>query len=140
MQIVLLTVELAHSHIQVCRSAQYRLALLCGKLQCLLVCTHCLGETTLRNPYISSGDCATDCVREVPGLVHPRHALGIRPVRCLEIPTRPVCESQERRCRSAPQMVFLRYELERPPGVCHGLGHIASSQGLPGTVYGDRTW
>ena len=109
------------------------------KLQCLLVGAHRLVETTLRNPDIRQGDGATDCVRDVPGLLQLRHALGIRPVRCLEIPARPGGESQERRCRSALEMVVLRDEVERPPGVFHGAGHIAQSQGLSGTVHGDRT-
>ena len=139
MQIVMLTVELAHSHIHVCRSAQRWRALLCRKLQSLLIGTHCLAETTLRNPYIRQGDCATDCVRDVPGLLQTRHAIGIRPVRCLEIPARPGGKSQERRCRSAREMVILRCEVERPPGVFHGVGHIALSQGKCGTVHGDRT-
>ena len=72
-----------------------RRALLRRKLQCLLVGTHGLAETTLRNPYIRQGDGATDCVRDVPGHLQMSHALGIRPVRCLEIPTRPGCEPQE---------------------------------------------
>ena len=73
-------------------------ALLCRKLQSPLIGAHCLAQTTLRNPYISQGDGATDGVREVPGPLHQSHAVGIRPVRCLEIPTRPGCEPQERRC------------------------------------------
>src|SRR6266700_1635937 len=108
MQIVMLTVELTHSHIQVCHSLQDRLAQLQSILQSVLVGTHCLAETTLRNPYISQGDCATDGVREVPGSLHTCHAIGIRPVCCLEIPVRPEGESQERRCRSAPQALLLR--------------------------------
>ena len=31
-------------------------------------------------------------------------------------------------------MVVLRYEVEHPPGVFHGVGHIAPSQGQSGTV------
>ena len=104
-------------------------ALLRRKLQCPLVGAHRLVETTLRNPYIGQGDCATDGVRDVPGPLQTRHAIGIRPVRCLEIPARPGCEPQERRCRSAPEMVVLRYEVERPPGVFHGAGHIAQQPG-----------
>src|SRR6266853_462920 len=114
-------------------------ALLCCKLQSPLIGAHCLAQTTLRNPYISQGDRATDGVRDVPGPLHPRHAIGIRLMRCLEIPTRPICESQEPRCRSAPEMVILRDEVEYPPGVFHGVGHIAQSQGTCGTVNGDRT-
>ena len=74
-------------------------ALLRRQLQSPLIGAHGLAETTLRNPYIRQGDGAPDYVRDVPGLLHTRHALGIRPVRCLEIPARPGCESQERRRR-----------------------------------------
>ena len=52
-----------------------------------------------------------------------RHAVGIRPVRGLEIPARPGGESQEPRCRAAPEVVILGDEVERPPGVAHGAGH-----------------
>src|SRR6266545_2875933 len=138
MQIVTLTVELTHSDVHVCRSPQERLALLRRKLQCLLVGTHCLVETTLRNPYISPGDCAPDCVRDVPGPLHMSHAIGIHAVGGLEIPARPECESQERHCPSTPEMVVLRDEVERPPGVCHGAGHIAQNEGLSRTPHGDR--
>ncbi len=106
-----------------------RLALLRRSCNALLIGAHCLVETTLRYPYIRQGDSAPEGVREVPGPLHPCHALGIRPVRCLQIPARPGGESQEPRCRSAPEMVVLRCEVERPPGVCHGAGHIAQSQG-----------
>src|SRR2546423_13890960 len=92
-QIVTLTVELAHSLVRGCRSPQHMRTLLCRKLQSPLIGAHCLAQTTLRNPYISQGDGATDGVREVPGPLHQSHAVGIRPVRCLEIPTRPICES-----------------------------------------------
>ena len=53
-------------------------ALLGRKLQCLLIGTHRLAETTLRNPDIRQGDCAPDGVRDVPGPLQMRHALGIR--------------------------------------------------------------
>jgi hypothetical protein len=36
-------------------------------------------------------------------------------------------------------MVVLGYEVERSPGVCHGLWHIAPSHGQSGTENGDRT-
>ena len=36
--------------------------------------------------------------------------------------------------RAAAEMVVLRDEVERPPGVFHGVGHIAQRQGLSGTV------
>ena len=101
-QIVMLTVELAHSHVHVCRSPQYRLALLRRKLQSPLIGTHRLAETTLRNPDIGQSDCAIDCVRDVPGHLQTSHAIGKRPVCCLEIPARPGCESQER--AAAPRL------------------------------------
>jgi hypothetical protein len=36
-------------------------------------------------------------------------------------------------------MIVLGYQVERPPGVFHGVGHIAQRLGLSGTVHGDRT-
>ena len=61
MQIVLLTVELAHSHVAClpfpagpARPAPS------GLLQRLLIGAHCLVETTLRNPDIRQGDGATE--------------------------------------------------------------------------------
>ena len=131
--------EFTHTHVHICRAPQYRLALLRRQLQSPLIGTHRLAETTLRNPYSSQGDCAIDCVRDVPGLLQTRHAIGIRPVRCLEISARPGCESQEPRCPSARQMVVLRCEVERAPGICHGPWHIAPSQGQSGTGNRDRT-
>src|SRR5260370_28448914 len=108
MHVALLAVQLAHTHVEVCRALRDRLALLCRELQRALVCTQSLVEATLRNPYISQGDGTTDGVRDVPGHAHVCHAIGKQPVCCLEIPARPGCEPQERRCRSAPEMLVLR--------------------------------
>jgi hypothetical protein len=137
-QIVLLTEKLAHTHIQVCGSPQDRVTLCCRKLQSPLIGAHGFAQTTLRDPDICQGDHATDRLRDNPGPLHPRHALGIRPVGRLEIPARP-CQSQERHCRSALEMVVLRNEVERSPRVCHRVGYIAQCQGLSGTVHGDGT-
>src|SRR4028118_840753 len=82
-----------------------------------LVGAHRLAKTTLRDAYIGRSHCAPDRVGDVPGPLQNRHALGIGPVSCLEIPARPGCESQERRCRSAPEMVVLRQEADPPPRV-----------------------
>ena len=35
-------------------------------------------------------------------------------------------------------MVVLVGEVEHPPGVAHGAGHVAQHQGLPGTGHRDR--
>src|SRR5215510_5991072 len=67
------------------------------------------------------------------------HASGIRTVRRLEISPRPVGEAQERCCRATPEIVILRDEVERPPGVCHGVGHIAPNEGNSGMVNADPT-
>ena len=75
------------------------------------------------------GDCAIDRVIEVSGLLQLGHAFGIRSVGCLEIPARPICESQERHCSAAPEMVVNGCEFERPPDVCHGFWYIAPNQG-----------
>ena len=47
------------------------------------------------------------------------------PVRCLEIAARPGCEAKQRGGGSAPEMVVLRGEVERPPGMFHGPAQIA---------------
>lgn len=88
-QVVALAVELAHPYVHVCGSPQHRPALLRCKLQCLLVGAYCLAETTLRKPYIRQRDRAAEGVGDVPGALQPRHAFGIRLVRCLEVPAHP---------------------------------------------------
>src|SRR6476659_3904931 len=140
MQVITLTEDLTHTHIHISRSAQCRRASLHRQLQCLLVGTHGIVEATLRDPYSSQGSYAIDCVRDVPGLLQTRHAIGIRPVCCLEISARPICEPQEPRCPAACHMVVLGCEVERPLGICHGPWHIASSQGQSGTGNRDHTW
>src|SRR5947209_4877533 len=147
----MLEVDCAHSHVHVCRSPQHLLALLtllpaaslrepCRRqLQSPLICTHCLVETTLGNPYISQCDCAPDCVSDVPGHLQMSHAIGIRLVRCLEIPAQPGCEPQERCGPSEREVVILRYQVEHPPGVFHGAIQIAQSQGPSGTGNSNRT-
>ena len=66
-------------------------------LQCLLVGAHRLAETTLRNPDVRQSDRTTEHVGDVPSPLQTRHAIGIRPVRCLEIPACPGRESQKAR-------------------------------------------
>ena len=56
----------------------------------------------------------------------------------LEVPARPEREPQERRCRSTAEVLVRRRKFERPPGVPHGAGPIAPSQGLGGTVQLDH--
>jgi hypothetical protein len=138
-QIIILTVELAHSHVHICRSAHCRVAVLSRKPQGDLVGAHCITEATLRNLNISQSKRAPDCVGDIPSHPQMGHSVGIRPVCCLEIPVRPGRESQERRCRPAQDMVVLSCEIEHPLGVFHGPWHIAPNQGNSGTVHGDRT-
>ena len=135
-QIVAFTEELAHAHVHVRRSPQHGRALRRRELQSPLVGAHCLAETALRDPYIGQHDRATDRIGGVPGLLQARHAIGIRPVRRLEVPARPGGEPQKPRRPSAGQMVVLGCDLERPPSVRHGPWHIATGQGQSGT--GDR--
>src|SRR5690242_9800770 len=101
---------------------------------------HGLTETTLPFPYISQGDDAPDSIRDVPAPLHIRDTLGKRPMRCLEIPARPIGEAQERRCRTAPYIVVLRNKVERPLTVLHRGGHIATHQGIASPVDGYPTW
>ena len=109
-----------------------------GERQSPLVDAQRLAETTLRDPDVGQGDRAPDHVREVTGLLQARHAGGVPAARGLEIPARPGGERQEPGCASAPEVVVLADEVERPPGMGHGAGHIAEDQGLSGPVHGDR--
>src|SRR4029077_8154662 len=52
----------------------------------------------------------------------------------LEVPARPEREPHECRCRSTAEVLVSRRNFERPPGLPHGAGPIAASQGLGGTV------
>jgi hypothetical protein len=79
-------------------------------------------ETTLRNTYIREGHGAAKRVGDEPGPLHTGHTSGVRSVRCLEIPARPVREAHKRRRATAPEVVFLREEVERPPRMANGLG------------------
>ena len=123
----------------VCRSTEYRRARRRLELQRLLVGAHGLAETTLRNPYIRQGHGATECVGVVPGPLQTGHASGIRLVRWLEIPARPRCQAEQRGGGSTAKMIVLRSEVQRPPGILHGAGHIAQHQSEARTVDGDRT-
>jgi hypothetical protein len=133
-QVVALAVDLAHPHVHVCRSAQNRPALLGRRLQGLLVGAHGLAETALGTPDVRQRDRAPEGIGDVPGPSQSRHALGIPRVPGLEVPARPGREPHECRCRSTAEVVISRRKLERPPGVPHGAGPIAPSQGLGGTV------
>ena len=129
LQIVILAVELAHAHVHVCRSPQ-RGVRPAPSQAAILAHRSALprGDDLARSVY-PPGRRAPDCVRDVPGHLQMSHALGIRLVRCLQIPTRPGGEPQERRRRSAPEMVVLGDEVEHPPGVFHGVGHVAQQPG-----------
>src|SRR5205823_10414483 len=134
-----LTVELAHAHVHIRRSSHYWGALLHRKLQSLLVGAHCIAEPTLRNPYIRQADRGAECVGDVPSSLQTRLTTRPRLVRSLEIPARPGGKSQESGGPSAPEMVVLRHQVERPLGMDHGRGDIAQSQGKASTMHGDRT-
>jgi hypothetical protein len=92
----------------------------------------------LHNPYICQRQCATNCVRDVPGLLHTHHTIGIIAVGCLQIATCPLCKSQERGGCSAPKVFLLRQKFKRLARIFHGVGDIAHGQGLSGTVHRDH--
>ena len=108
-----------------------RLALLRRKLQCLLVGAHRLVETTLRNPDIRQGDCAADCVGDVPGPLQTRHAIGIRRCAASRSPLVQDASPRSAAAASAPEMVVLRDEVERPPGILHGPATSPSTRAWP---------
>src|SRR6266567_5419345 len=114
MQVAALAVELAQPYVHASCSPQNRAALLRYKLQCLLVGAHRLAETTLRNPYVRQRDRASQDVGDVSGPPQPRRAFGIRPVRCLQVPTPPGREPQQPRCPSTAEVVLFKRKIERP--------------------------
>ena len=59
LQIVSFPVDLAHTHVHVCRSAQHRHAVFRCKLQRLLVRAHGIVQATLRDPDVGYRDRAT---------------------------------------------------------------------------------
>jgi len=95
--------------------------------------------TTLRNPNVRQGDRTTEGVGDIPCPLHTRHAIHIRPVPCLEVPTRPGREPQEAGGRTTPEMVVRKDQLERPARVHHSGGHIALRLGHCSPVNGDPT-
>ena len=57
----------------------------------------------------------------------------------LEISARPPCQAKHRGDASAPEMVVLRCEVERPPRMLLGLRQIAQQQRAASTMHGDCT-
>ena len=124
LQIVPLAVESADADVHVRRSAQHRGAVLCRKLQCLLVGAHGLTETTLRNAYIRQCDSAAESVGMVPGFEKARPGSSIRLMCGLEISARPPCQAKQRCSASAPEIVILRGEVERTPCMLLGQSEV----------------
>ena len=60
------------------------------------------------------------------------------PVGCLQIAAGPLGEAEERRSRSAPEMVARWQEIKRPLTVRHGAGEIAARLGKVGMGRGNR--
>jgi hypothetical protein len=57
----------------------------------------------------------------------------------LEISARPPCQAKQRGSASAPEMVVLRGEVERPPRMLLCLGEFTQQQRAASTMHGDRT-
>jgi hypothetical protein len=125
--------------VHVSRATQRMPASLRGERQPPLVGAHCVAEPTLGDPDVGLDEGTADDGGEVTSPLQARHALGIQAVRCLEIPGRPGNESQQPRCRTTSGKIILADEVEHPPGMGHGAGHIAHGHGLGRTVEGDRT-
>src|SRR4028118_1045629 len=104
------------------------------------MCSYCLVEMALRHPDVSQNKRATDRNKDVAGHPHIRHEIDKGSMGCLQVPARPICDPQKRSQDSALVIVTPRQEIERPPGVRHGAGHIAESLGMCGTGSGYRRW
>ena len=74
----------------------------------------------------------------VPGPLQAGHGVDVQPARRVEVPARPVRESQEGGGRSAREMVVLAGEVQRAPGVRHRARDITPDQGRAGAVHRDR--
>ena len=137
-QIASLAVQLAHTDVEIARPPRDGLARRQRLPERTLVGVHRFVEAALRDPDLGQGDGAIDGVRDVPRHPHTRYAIGKRPVRSIKIPACPMRQPQQRRCRAAPKLVVLRHEIEHPPGVARGGGHVAQRLGLRGVIDGDR--
>ena len=125
LQVILLTVQLAHAHMHICRSTQHKPAVRHRKLQPLLVGAHSLTQTTLCNADIREGKSTADCISNVPRSLEPFYTLWIDTARFLEIPVCPGYKCQQGCCRSSVEVVFLGGEFERLLGESHSGMHIA---------------
>src|SRR4028119_472162 len=104
------------------------------------MCSYCLVEPSLRHPDVSQNKRATDRNKDVAGHPHIRHEIGKGPMGRLQVSARPVCDRQERSWDSTREIGALRQEIECPPSVRHGAGHIAERLGMSGTGGGYRRW
>lgn len=80
----------------------------------------------LLQPDVSKGDRAADGIGGVAGPIEALHAVGPCPVRALEVPDRPGRQRKESGIRCTAEVVASGRKLERPPGVHHGSGQVAS--------------
>ena len=138
LEVVPLAEDGADPDVHVRRAPQHGATLPGGERQPPLEDAQRLAQPTLREPDVGQGEPAPDDVREVTGLLQARHGRGIPAGRRLEIPARPGGECQEPGCASTRKVVVLADEVQRPPGMGRGAGHVAEDQGLAGPVHGDR--
>ena len=138
LEVVPLAEDGADPDVHVRRAAQHMATLPGCERQSPLEDAQRLAQATLREPDVGQAERAPDHVGEVPGLLQARHAIGVPAGGRLEIPGRPAGECQERGSSSTCKVVVLADEVERPPGMGHGAGHIAEDPGLAGPVHGDR--
>ena len=95
-QVAFFAEEVGETHVHVRRRPHHRLAGFCRQVQGPLVCLDRLAKPALRDPDIREGDRGTYGVRQAARMLDARHALGIDPVRSLEVTTGPQGQAQER--------------------------------------------
>ena len=110
------------------------------KLQCLLIGTHGLVETTLRNPISARAMAPLIASEMFPAFC--RLAMPSAYVRCAASRSPLVQDASPRSAAAAPRVRWSSSgdEVERLPGVCHGARpHRPAPGPCPARAHGDRT-
>lgn len=137
-QLVSLDEDGGHADVHVGRSAEHLVSRTRSDVQSALVDSQCIVESALRHPDVGQRDSARHDIREVASLVEARHCIGVIPVRGVEIGVRPLSQTDERKCRSAAEVVVVPEKFERPPSMADRASMITEELSEPGPVDCDR--